>query len=50
MHRPLPHLIGSRSFYQEDDVGIGDLMTSGQFLINDIYLNSCVGAIADDII
>uniref|UniRef100_F6X2T3 FAM21/CAPZIP domain-containing protein n=1 Tax=Ciona intestinalis TaxID=7719 RepID=F6X2T3_CIOIN len=28
VHRPLPHLIGSRSFYQEDDVGIGDLMAS----------------------
>jgi len=27
--RPLPHLIGSRAFYQDDDVGIGDMLGSG---------------------
>ncbi|XP_077979550.1 uncharacterized protein LOC144434905 [Glandiceps talaboti] len=26
-HRPLPHLIGSQDFLQDDDVGLGDIMS-----------------------
>jgi len=28
--RPLPYLIGSHSFHQEDDVGVGDLLSEGK--------------------
>ena len=28
--RPLPHLIGSHGFHQEDDVGVGDLLSGGE--------------------
>nr|CAB3267666.1 WASH complex subunit FAM21 [Phallusia mammillata] len=30
VNRPLPYLIGSRSFHQEDDVGVGDLPSSDE--------------------
>ena len=34
VNRPLPHLIGSRPFIENEDVGIGDLEdTEGLYLV-----------------
>lgn len=33
MDRPLPYLIGSRTFMEQDDVGLGDLSSDGKILI-----------------
>lgn len=34
MDRPLPYLIGSQAFMEQDDVGLGDLSSDGKVLIN----------------
>lgn len=34
MDRPLPYLIGSLAFMEQDDVGLGDLSSDGKVLIN----------------
>lgn len=31
--RPLPYLIGSQAFMEQDDVGLGDLSSDGEMLI-----------------
>lgn len=33
MDRPLPYLIGSRAFMEQDDVGLGDLSSDGKISI-----------------
>lgn len=33
MDRPLPYLIGSRAFMEQDDVGLGDLSSDGKIFI-----------------
>lgn len=33
MDRPLPYLIGSQAFMEQDDVGLGDLSSDGNILI-----------------
>lgn len=33
MDRPLPYLIGSQAFMEQDDVGLGDLSSDGKILI-----------------
>ncbi len=33
MDRPLPYLIGSQAFMEQDDVGLGDLSSDGNMLI-----------------
>lgn len=32
MDRPLPYLIGSQAFMEQDDVGLGDLSSDGNIL------------------
>lgn len=32
MDRPLPYLIGSQAFMEQDDVGLGDLSSDGKTL------------------
>lgn len=32
MDRPLPYLIGSQAFMEQDDVGLGDLSSDGEVL------------------
>lgn len=34
MDRPLPYLIGSQAFMEQDDVGLGDLSSDGKILIS----------------
>lgn len=33
MDRPLPYLIGSQAFMEQDDVGLGDLSSDGNILM-----------------
>lgn len=33
MDRPLPYLIGSKAFMEQDDVGLGDLSSDGKEVI-----------------
>lgn len=33
MDRPLPYLIGSQAFMEQDDVGLGDLSSDGKIFI-----------------
>lgn len=41
MDRPLPYLIGSKAFMDQDDVGLGDLSSDGNFSIA-VYSNVAV--------
>lgn len=33
MDRPLPYLIGSQAFMEQDDVGLGDLSSDGKIFV-----------------
>lgn len=33
MDRPLPYLIGSQAFMEQDDVGLGDLSSDGEIFL-----------------
>lgn len=33
MDRPLPYLIGSKAFMEQDDIGLGDLSSDGKCLL-----------------
>lgn len=36
MDRPLPYLIGSQAFMEQDDVGLGDLSSDGNILMQSL--------------
>lgn len=40
MDRPLPYLIGSQAFMEQDDVGLGDLSSDGMILFT-ASLSAC---------
>lgn len=35
MDRPLPYLIGSQAFMEQEEVGLGDLSSDGNILMTD---------------
>lgn len=42
MDRPLPYLIGSKAFMEQDDVGLGDLSSDGETVIVFYPVASCI--------